>query len=128
MSTSDYIKDLRSEIEPLVSAGLVRVVEERSDPAHFGDTLLVVEGPRIRIRLVVDRGQFFADVSSGATPLRWLPLRAVLPHIAKTGPNAPSGPWRTASDVGQDLRDNFTTLEAFINSGDPTLSQIRGVP
>jgi hypothetical protein len=129
MSTMDYVKDFKSEIAPLVSAGLLRIVEERSDPAHFGDALIVLEGPRVRVRLVADRGQFFADVASGTTPPRWLPLREVLPHLAKTGHRGAGwGPWKTIGEIGQHLRNDFTALEAFLNSGDPALSQIHHAP
>ena len=128
MSTVDYVKNFKSEIAPLVLAGLLRIVEERSDPSHFGDALIVLEGPQVRLRLIADRGQFFADVASGATPPRWLPLRAVLPHVEKTGLGAGSGPWKTIGEVGQHLRDNFTALEAFLNSGDPALGRIPKAP
>jgi hypothetical protein len=126
MNTNDYLKDFKSAVEPLVLAGTVRVVDEKSDPAYFGDSLLVLEGSRIRIRLVADRGQFFADVSSVAAPPRWLPLQSVLPHvIAGTSPSW--GPWKTIPELGRLLQAHFYAIEVFLNSGDPALSRIREV-
>ncbi len=124
----DYLNAFKSELAPLVSSGAVRFVEERSEPAHFGDAMLLAEGPRVRIRLTADRGQLFVDVSAPSWPAsRWLPLRPLLQHLAGTS-TIFAGSWRSAADLGNDLRGNMATLEALLNSGDPVLGQIPEAP
>jgi hypothetical protein len=63
-----------------LAAGLIehgyRVVEERADPEHFGDRLIVFAGQRTRVRIVRDRGQWFVDVATAKgecyEPVIWL--------------------------------------------------------
>jgi hypothetical protein len=54
------------------------VEAEQCDPEHFGDALLVLANPEIRLRLVRDRGQLFVDVAAPGTADDWWDLPLVL--------------------------------------------------
>lgn len=54
------------------------IAADQCDPEHFGDALLVLGDPEIRLRLVRDRGQLFIDVAAPGTADEWWDLPLVL--------------------------------------------------
>jgi len=47
-------------------------------PVSFGDSLVILESPVLRVRFVRDRGQVLAAVGSAADPGKWWPVTFVL--------------------------------------------------
>jgi hypothetical protein len=84
-----------------------RVVDDRYEAHHFGDSFVTLESDRLRVRLVRDRGEVDADVASLSEPDRWRPL--VLVYEAISGELVLTAPQLDA--VARFLRENLSALE-----------------
>lgn len=54
------------------------LVDEEYDPEFFGNSLAVFENGKLRVRLIRDRLQVFADLASHSEPERWWDLYRAL--------------------------------------------------
>lgn len=67
----------------LQSLGYRRVFEEKGE--SFDNAMVVVESPRLRVRLVRERGQLFVDFGSAAEPAVWFDSSVVMDALALRG-------------------------------------------
>lgn len=83
-----------------------QVVYHDYDPKNFGDSLVILRSPSLRVRLVRDRGQVLAYVGSAADPEKWWPVTFVLEAIRDKLPE----PNFELATVVSSLRDNLSDL------------------
>src|SRR5687768_13296022 len=61
-----------------------RIISQMYEPEHFGNSLVLLENPQLRVMFVRDRGQIRADIASPLEPEDWhdvnFVLEAVSPH------------------------------------------------
>lgn len=64
----------------------LRCVEQRYDPEHFGNAFIVLENKEIKIRVLLDRGQIFADIMMPADEISgnptWQDIGAFLSQLS----------------------------------------------
>jgi hypothetical protein len=75
-------------------------------PASFGDSLVILESPVLRVRFVRDRGQVLAAVGSVADPAKWWPVTFVLEAVRGKLPE----PNFELAVVAASVRDNLSGL------------------
>jgi hypothetical protein len=112
-SAVNHLDTFKAAAALLSTAQGLQVIEERHDAGHFGDALLVLAGPSIRVRLVADRGQVFADVADPAAPTKWYELRPVLREITDS---KAMGPWRDADEAVAAIASHLLQLEKFLDA------------
>ncbi|HEV8359467.1 MAG TPA: hypothetical protein VGR28_03325 [Candidatus Thermoplasmatota archaeon] len=69
---SSLAEEVRARHAWILEAGF-RITEAR-DEASFGDSYAVLEGHGVRVRVVRDRGQCWAEIASSAAPEAWTPF------------------------------------------------------
>lgn len=72
----------------------------------FGDSLVILKSPMLRVRFARDRGQVLAAVGSPADPEKWWPVTFVLEAIRGKLPEPNFELYAVASS----LRDNLSDL------------------
>lgn len=75
MTSQSYEARLLPVIELLNAHGFFTIYE-KTEPEIFGNTIIVLTSPQMRIRFVFDRGQFFCDVQARDAS-RWFAIADV---------------------------------------------------
>ena len=88
----------------------MRIVDQQYLPQSFGNSYLILESPKLRVRFVRDRGQTWADVSSIAPGAEWWHVAYVLEAIYGTAPQIQLD---LTTAVGL-LKRNFSVLAAAL--------------
>ena len=88
----------------------MRIVDQQYLPQSFGNSYLILESPKLRVRFVRDRGQTWADVSSIAPGAEWWHVAYVLEAIYGTAPQIQLD---LTTAVGP-LKRNFSVLAAAL--------------
>lgn len=94
------------------------IVSDQYSPEVFGNCLVVLNGPQLRLRMVRDRGQILAYLAAFADPDRWWDLDFVLEAISGHMP----APNFELEAVGGRLQANFPAL---VDALGPKLEQTR---
>lgn len=98
----------------------LRVIDQKYLPRSFGNSYVILESPKLRVRFVRDRGQTWADVAARARG-EWWHLSYVLETIRGGAPEIKLD-LPTAVRL---LKENFPALAEALG---PKLSQtIRGI-
>lgn len=91
MNRDTWLDPLRKIVRPLLSSGDFRVTYECADAQAFGNALIVLDSPRIRLRFVVDRADLFGAIASSAAPREWFDLKSVIKALGYFAGEL--GPW-----------------------------------
>ena len=76
LTMQELSTDLRNEVDALSQAFGLGIQEERYEPDHFGDAILVLSGRSVSFRLVRERTELFLDVLGAAND--WVDVRGIL--------------------------------------------------
>jgi hypothetical protein len=76
--TRGFIKEIRNSLGSLLKKHAFSLVEEREEPAHFGNALAVFQSPVVRLRFVRDRAGLLVDVAETGSSEQWHKLEDVL--------------------------------------------------
>lgn len=77
-SMSDLGESVAIAFERLIESGLLAIIADQYDEKAFGNAIVVLAGANLRIRIVRDRGDIYADASSVSFPDDWAPLERTL--------------------------------------------------
>jgi len=83
---SDFLEDVTRAFGGLIAKGALALASHRHDAAMFGNAIVVLAGGDVRIRLVRDRGDVFADAASAQSAEDWAPLERVLEAVGAPDP------------------------------------------
>jgi hypothetical protein len=75
---SAFSRAVKRAFDELIRRNMLSVVEDRHYLLGFGNAVVVLAGANIRVKLVRDRGDIWADATSVHTPDDWAPLERVL--------------------------------------------------
>jgi hypothetical protein len=113
------LKPLLAERLPWLFEDLgFRVAYSDYDPAHFGDSMVILNAERIRLRFVRDRGQVMLDVATRAEPEEWFSFGCLYEAIH----NESIKPRFTLNALGDLLKKEFAAL---VDGLGPNLSETR---
>lgn len=87
-----------------------RITYSEYDPASFGNSLVILDSDRIRLRFVRDRSQVMLDVAANSEPEKWFGLHSLYEVIH----NESIKPRFTLNAVGELLKQEFTALVAAL--------------
>jgi len=87
---SDFPKAAVLAFQPLIASGQLALESAATDRAAFGNSIVLLRGKAIRVRLVRDRGQVFVEIACMHTPDQWDLLQQALTAIDEQAP--PDGP------------------------------------
>lgn len=97
----------------------LRVTDQRYLPESFGNSYVVLESPKLRVRFVRDRGQTWADVAAIAPGTEWWHLSHVLEAIQGTAPQIQLD-LPTAVSL---LKENFSIISEALGPKLPQTTQ-----
>lgn len=95
----------------MLSRGILTIESSRFDPQSFGDSYVILRGGNMRLRLVRDRGEVFAQVASVGEPAHWYPLQRVVCAVG-VSPAPPEQPLSV-----EELAGLVSTHAAAIEAG-----------
>lgn len=75
---SDFPEEVTSAFARLTAEGRLKVESSKLDEVAFGNAVVVLAGRNLRVRLVRDRDESFADAASSSHPEQWHPLQRVI--------------------------------------------------
>jgi len=111
MSDSIPLKhELTEQLPWLFQEFGLRIVEDDFDPKSFGNSLVVLESPCLRVRFIRDRGQVSAEVASCSDPGIWWNLE----HVCELIPGQTVEINFELSAVAALLRKNFPALTDYL--------------
>lgn len=113
--TTSLAEELRARHAWLFDAGF-RCVEERSE-ASFGDACVVFEGDGVRVRVVRDRGQSWADIASSRAPTAWMAFDDVCAALFGATPPVPL----TLDAAMKQLRERLPAVAPRVRDEGPAL-------
>jgi hypothetical protein len=94
----------------LLRRGLLSIESSAEDPFAFGNAVVLLTGPNLRLRLVLDRGDTFAEAASQLEPENWFPLQRVIQAVG-VYPAPPEG-LLTPQQVADLIDRHFVDLDA----------------
>lgn len=106
---SDFLLVVKTAFEDLLDKRLLRVESSILCSEAFGNAAVVLSGRHLRIRVVRDRDQMFADAASCGSPEAWYPLQMVLRAVGVASA-MPEG-LLTPSEAAKLVEDHFTELD-----------------
>jgi hypothetical protein len=98
---SDFLRTVTDAFSSLISRGQLTVESSRYDAQAFGNALVVLVGGNLRIRIIRDRDESFADAASRWEPEDWSPLQRMIraAAVASAPPEGLLSPAQAASLV-----------------------------
>lgn len=106
---SDFLPAVVHAFQSLLDKGLLKVECSVYDREAFGNAAVVLSGRNLRIRMIRDRGQVFAEAASSSFPTDWFPLQMVLRAVSVTLP-MPAG-LLTSDEAAQLVEQSFSQLD-----------------
>lgn len=89
LAVSEFYREVVDAFRGLVDLVPIRIESSVYDPANFGNAFVVLAAPAFRIRLIRDRDEPSAEVSSPEDPEDWLSLDWVIAEITGGPPPPP---------------------------------------
>jgi hypothetical protein len=102
--TTELLKQVQATLPAAVDSLPLRVIEHRESDS-FGDALVVLQAGELRVRVVRDRGQVFADFGSAADPARWFDSAVVMDAMGLSA---------TAGFHDQDAKTSLSGIAALL--------------
>ena len=100
--TDDLLSQVRSEFLPLVPSYALEVVHH-DESSSFGDATVILQAGDLRLRIVRERSQLFADLGSAADPGSWFDSTVVMDCL------------NISSNAGLHGRDGAAVLKGLAN-------------
>lgn len=103
---SDFLQAVTEAFRGLLDQGLLSVESSKYDDQAFGNAVVVLAGTNLRVRLLRDRGDVFAEAASALDPDNWYPLQRAIRAVGTSSP--PEGlltPVDAAKLVERHLKD-----------------------
>ena len=112
---ADFLQSVTEAFKSLLSRGLLTVESSEYDAQAFGNAIVVLAGQNLRIRMVRDRGEVFAEAASSLRPNDWFPLQRAVRAVGISSP-PPEG-LLTPQQAAEIVEQYFAELErGFGNS------------
>lgn len=112
---SDFLRAVTIAFHRIIDGGLLAIESDQYDEKAFGNAVVVLTGGNVRIRLVRDRGDVFADATSASFPDDWAPLERIL--MAVGAPQVRPEGLLTPDEAANLVEQHFSVLDAGL-SGD----------
>jgi len=106
---SDFLPAVVQAFQSLLDKGLLKVETSVYDREAFGNGAVVLSGRNLRIRMIRDRGQVFAEAASCSLARDWFPLQMVLRAVGVTFP-VPEG-LLTSDEAAKLVEQCFSELD-----------------
>jgi hypothetical protein len=106
---SEFFHEVEQAFQDLIAKSALVLESSRYEPESFGNAMVVLAGRNIRIRLVRDRGQAFAQAASNLHPEDWSPLQRVLEAVGVSSAR-PEG-LLTPAQAAQMVEQHFDALD-----------------
>lgn len=119
----DFLTQAETAFAGLIARGLLSIVSSTYDSQAFGNASVVLAGRTLRIRLVRDRGDVFADAAAAAYPDDWVPVERMLRAVGVA--DAPPEGLVSPSEVGNLVALHVADLESGL--GDDRLFTTRKI-
>ncbi|MGQ0430296.1 MAG: hypothetical protein ACT4UQ_10210 [Gammaproteobacteria bacterium] len=75
---SDFLQQVTAAFAPAIAGGQLGIESSAYDEQAFGNALVVLAGANLRVRVIRDRDETFADVASRLDPENWFPLQRAI--------------------------------------------------
>jgi hypothetical protein len=105
---ADFLKSVADAFSVLTSRGQLAVESSTYDAQAFGNAVVVLAGQSLRIRVIRDRDDTFADAASCLDPENWYPLQRVI-RAAGANPPPPEG-LLTPGDAAELVERHYAAL------------------
>jgi len=83
---SDFLETVREAFKNLLDRDLLRIESSATDNQAFGNAVVLLAGQNLRLRVIRDRGETFAEAASGSDPDDWFPLQRVVRAVGIIDP------------------------------------------
>lgn len=115
--TAELLKEVQALLPSVIDSLPLRILEHR-ESASFGDAVVVLQAGELRIRVVRERGQVFADFGSASNTSRWFDSAVVLDvmDLSKIGGFHESETRASLSALAAFLRDCGKELMSLFSS------------
>lgn len=110
LEESDFLRAVREAFGGPIERGALRVVRSSYDARIFGNAVVELEGRHVRLRVVRDRGDTFAEVAPVRRSDGWAPLEQVVAEVCGVGDPTPR--LLAPSEMAQLLESSLGGLEA----------------
>lgn len=110
LEESDFLREVGEAFRDPIERGALRVVRSTYDARLFGNAVVELEGRHLRLRVIRDRGDTFAEVAPVRRPSDWAPLEQVVAEVRGVGDPTPR--LLPLSEMAQLLESSFDLLEA----------------
>jgi hypothetical protein len=129
MTQPNQLQDIKSDLKDLFKTKKLNILSEKYDPKLFGNFEFVFGTHDIKIRILSDRGQIFADASSltVAKPKQWYDLLSILANL-DCSPHPNTSVWNSSKELTETLCNNFDKIEKFFSNNNFDNSVIRRSP
>jgi hypothetical protein len=114
-SQNPFLAEVQEAFAKPLESGRLKVVEERYDPAAFGNAVVVLEGKAFRFRVVRDRDVPLFDMASLQAPNEWYVFKRVIEAVGGR-PEGDEGPLSLA-DAAELLTHYGDALERGLGTG-----------
>jgi hypothetical protein len=111
---ADFLRAVTEAFKNLLTRGLLSVESSIYDEQAFGNAVVVLAGRSLRIRVIRDRGEVFADAASSLYPDDWFPLQRVIRAVGVSSP-PPEG-LLTPEQAADVVERYFADLESGLGS------------
>lgn len=107
---SDFLKAVSDAFSAATMGGRLKVESSRYDAQAFGNAFVVLAGANLRVRVIRDRDDVFADAASCVEPEDWYPLQRVIRAVG-VSPPPPEG-LLSPAETARLVECNFSALDA----------------
>lgn len=113
---SDFLEAVRSAFAVAIGSGQLAIESSVHDAEAFGNAAVVLTGGNVRIRVIRDRDETFADAASRLDPGNWYPLQRVIRAVGGSSP-PPEG-LLSPGDAATLIESHFADLDRGLSSGE----------
>lgn len=106
---SDFLEAINDAFATAIDSGLLGIESSIHDAEAFGNAAVVLAGGNVRIRVIRDRDETFADAASRLDPGTWYPLQRVIRAVGASSP--PEDGLLSPSDAAQLVERHFAELD-----------------
>jgi len=99
-----------------IGSGLLAIESSMLDAEAFGNAAVVLAGGNVRIRVIRDRDETFADAASRLDPENWYPLQRVIRAVG--APSPPEDGLLAPADAAQLVERHFADLDRGLAAGE----------
>lgn len=113
---SHFVESVLEAFRPLLSRELFSVESSMHDPEVFGNAVVVLAGDNLRLRLVLDRGDTFAEAAGRSDPENWFPLQRMIRAVGAKSP--PAEGLLTPNEAAEIVDRHYEALDTGLRDSD----------